>query len=60
MGRAEGVKERHTSQKLGLQVHAVEVVDSLIVVGLDLSLSEMVVSHWCSSSHYHNPAVSPP
>ncbi len=27
-----------TSQKFGLQLHAVEVVDSFVVVGLDLSL----------------------
>jgi hypothetical protein len=32
------VGKRRTSQELWLEIHAVEVVDGLIVVGLDLSL----------------------
>jgi hypothetical protein len=41
-------KEIHTSKELRLEVHAVEVVDGLIVVGLDLSLQNIVMRlAWC-------------
>ena len=36
-----------TSKKLGLQVHCIERVDSLVIVGLDLSYREYLISH-CS------------
>jgi len=55
--RSRRTEESHTSQKLGFQVHVIEVVDSFIVVGLDLSLRMVLASVVLS---HNNPAISPP
>jgi hypothetical protein len=55
--RSRKTEESNTSQKLGFQFHVIEVVDSFIVVGLDLSLRMVLVS---MVLNHNNPAVSPP
>ena len=47
-----------TSEKLRFQIHTIKVIDSLIVVGLNLSLHKRIVSvkFMCSGC----PAVSAP
>jgi hypothetical protein len=47
-----------TSEELSLQVHGIEGVDGLVIVGLDLSCLKFLVSFWFSKVRVHlAPAV---
>jgi hypothetical protein len=48
---------KHTSKELGLQVHGIERVDSLVIVGFDLTCKEGNLVSFCSSNSLPNGIV---
>jgi hypothetical protein len=45
------VQEVLTSKEIGLQVHLIERVDGLVIVGLDLTCRQPWIRNWLNPAH---------